>query len=112
MAIKIYTAHEMREEAKLFELSGGSCTIPAMLRQAADFMERDEALIESRLGRAEKRLTHTLANELFDCIGWSIDGKAVSANAERVAAIQRRLRKQSDDIKSEVSEWEEVRDGE
>lgn len=44
---KIYTAQQMREEAKLFELSGGSYTIPAMLRQAADLTEKFALLEEA-----------------------------------------------------------------
>lgn len=43
---KIYTAKEMREKAEALELASGCKSIAAMLRQAADALDREKQIIE------------------------------------------------------------------
>lgn len=78
----------------------------AMLRKAAEMMDKVPSIIESRLGRAEKRQKHDIANELFDCLHWTSRGKpeAFYANPEKLGKLWARLRRESDEIESE---WEE-----
>ena len=48
-----YTENDMREEARIFEARGGSSNIAAMLRQAADAMDREDKR-EKRYEYSEK----------------------------------------------------------
>ena len=120
--VRVYTAHEMREMALCvdrdvfsdgrgnFESNGfmgfDPDAISSMLRQAADMMDKLPSVIESRLGRAEKRQKHDIANELFDCLSWTVGDKpeAWYANPEKLGKLWKRLRRESDEIESE---WEE-----
>lgn len=118
-----YTAQEMREAADNFWVGGVICEVKdkdgrvvkhikhdaviAMLRQAADTIDRLPSVIESRLGRAEKRQKHDLANELYSYLTWShpIKGKpeVCFADLEKLGKLWERLRRDADSIESE---WE------
>lgn len=121
-----YTVEEFREMASVVSedayvnYDGGAAyslsskfdenIISDMLRQAADAMDKLPSLIESRLGRAEKRQKDDLANALQSCLTWSqpITGKpeVCFADLEKLGRLWERLRKDADSIESE---WEEVK---
>lgn len=108
-----YTANDIREMANgikaylaLAETDDVNRLI-AMLRKAAEMMDKVPSIIESRLGRAEKRQKHDIANELFDCLYWPSRGsnpEPFYADPEKLGKLWKRLRRESDEIESE---WEE-----
>lgn len=103
-----YTADDMRELAEEFALVNDKYhrIASAMLRQAADTLDSLPSVVESRLGRAERRQKDNIANELFDCLSWThasggAEPKVCWADFDKLGKLWRRIRYDADNIESE-----------
>ena len=101
---KIYTAQEMRNCADNCDASRINPCVSAMLRQAADVMEREEC--------RDKKYQYEVWYTAKDGGARRSTGRAFSLeSAKRILSMYKEF-SDAHIVRREVGEWEEVKDGE
>lgn len=104
MASKIYTAREMREEAEYLNFAyGGHSRAIAMLKQAADMLDRCENAIKDY----EYSVKYTKGNKCVGMSAYHYKTKEQAHNDKIPMAGEKAIV-----VRREVGKWEEVEDGE